>query len=953
MSTEGLADVRAARTAGDRGQLRIYLGSAAGVGKTYAMLNEGHRRRDRGTDVVVAFVETHGRPHTADQISDLEVIPRASVPYRGTSFEEMDLDAVLRRDPDVALVDEFAHTNVPGSRNEKRWQDVNELLEAGIDVISNVNIQHLESLNDVVEKITGVPQRETVPDAVVRAADQVELIDMTAEALRRRMAHGNIYRAEKIDAALTNYFRIGNLSALRELALLWLADKVDEGLQRYREAHDIHTLWEARERVVVALTGGPEGETLVRRAARIAARSSGGDLLAVHVTRSDGLTGSDPAALASQRRLAESLGGTYHQVVGDNVAEALLTFARAENATQLVIGVSRRSWLGSLLTGPGVSTRTVRESGDIDVHMVTHSYAGRGRGLPRVHGGLTRQRQLAGYALAIVLMPLLTLLLTNLRTINLNLTSDVLVFLTGVIAVALVGGFIPAVLAAIAGSLLLNYYFVPPVHKFTIARANNVLALIIFVVVGLVVSSVVDTAARRTKQAARAGAESELLATTAGSVLRGQRALPAVLDRVREAFGMDSVTLLELQPAQHRGQQPDSTAAGPARPAGGSQPGSWVAVGVSGDQPVTRPEEADVELPVGDDLVLALRGRPLPATDRRVLGAFAAYAAAALEQGRLAAAAKAARPIAEADRVRTALLAAVSHDLRTPLASAKAAVTSLRSDDIEWDAADHDELLATADESLDRLAHLVDNLLDMSRLQAGALAIFPRPADLSEIVARSLDDLGPAARAVTVTIPDDLPEVAVDPGILERVIANLTANALQYSPADAPPALCGSALRDRVELRVIDRGPGIPEHHRDHMFVPFQRLGDTDNTTGVGLGLALSRGLTEAMGGTLEPDETPGGGLTMTLSLPAVPGPADQPPARQEGPGAPPPDMAVAPWDVAGSPADTAGSPADTAGSPADTAGSPADMAVSGHGAAAPARRRRMTVWSRDNHPGH
>jgi two-component system, OmpR family, sensor histidine kinase KdpD len=853
MSPESLDDVRAtARPKGSRGQLRIYLGSAAGVGKTFAMLNEGHRRRDRGTDVVVAFVETHDRPHTAEQIGDLEVIPRKQVPYRGTFFEEMDVDAVLARHPEVALVDEYAHTNVPGSRTAKRWQDVNELLDAGIDVISNVNIQHLESLNDVVEKITGVPQRETVPDSVVRAADQVELIDMTAEALRRRMAHGNIYKAEKIDAALTNYFRIGNLSALRELALLWLADKVDEGLQRYRVAHDIHGTWEARERVVVALTGGPEGETLIRRAARIAARSAGGDLLAVHVTRSDGLTGADPAALAGQRRLAESLGGTYHQVVGDNVSEALLTFARAENATQLVLGVSRRGWLASLLTGPGVSTRTVRESGDIDVHMVTHSLAGRGRGLPRAHGGLPRERKVAGYVLALALAPLITLVLANLRG-HLNLTSDMLVFLAGVVVVALVGGFIPAVLAAVAGSLLLNYYFTPPIYQWTIAQANNALALVIFVAVGLAVSSVVDTAARRTKQAARAGAESELLAVTAGSVLRGERALAAVLDRVREAFGMESVTLLE---------HPQ-----------GEPAGSWTAAGVSGEPAVSRPEDADAEVPVSDNLVLALRGRALPASDRRVLGAFAAYAAAALEQGRLTAAAEAAKPIAEADRMRTALLAAVSHDLRSPLASAKAAVTSLRSRDIEWDAADHDELLATADESLDKLARLVDNLLDMSRLQAGALAVFPRPADVSEIIARSLDDLGPAARVVAVNIPDDLPEVAVDPGILERVISNVLANALRYSPPGTPPALTASSLRDRVELRIIDWGPGVSEDQRNQMFVPFQRMGDTDNTTGVGLGLALSRGLTEAMGGTLEPDETPGGGLTMTLSLPAAPTP--------------------------------------------------------------------------------
>ena len=859
MNDSAQAIAREHRTPRSRGQLRIYLGSSAGAGKTFAMLGEGHRRQERGADVAIGFVETHGRKHTADQIGDLEVIPRARLPYRGSYFEEMDVDAVLARRPEIALVDELAHTNVPGSRNEKRWQDVDELLDAGIDVISTVNIQHLESLNDVVEKITGVPQREKIPDAVVRAADQVELVDMTPEALRRRMAHGNIYPAEKVDAALTHYFRGGNLAALRELALLWLADKVDEGLQDYRAAHDIHATWEARERVVVALTGGPEGETLIRRAARIAARSSGGDLLAVHVTRSDDLTGASPGALAAQRQLAESLGGTYHQVIGDNVPEALLTFARAENATQLVLGVSRRKWLTTLLTGPGVSMRTVRDSGDIDVHIVTHAHVGRGRGLPRTHHGLSRRRKLAGYLLALALAPLLTLGLAATRG-PVSLISDVLVFLMAVIVVALVGGLLPAIAEALAGFLLLNYYFIPPLHKWTIADANDAFALGVFVVVGFAVSMVVVDADRRRKLAARASAESALLVTTAGSVLRGQQALPAVLDQVREAFGMDSVTLLERQPARQGAQLRSGS--------------DWDAVAVSGQPPVTRPESADVEIPVTESLMLALRGRPLPATDRRVLGAFAAYAAVALDQQRLAAEAEAARPIAEADRTRTALLAAVSHDLRTPLASAKAAVTSLRSEDVSWSDEDHEELLATADESLDRLTHLVDNLLDMSRLQAGALAVFPRPADLAEIIARSLDDIGPAGRTVMLDIPEDLPEVEVDPGILERVIVNLTANALRYSPAGSPPVLTASALQDRVELRIIDRGPGIPQSQRDMIFVPFQRLGDTDNTTGVGLGLALSRGLTEAMDGTLEPEETPGGGLTMALSLVAVPGSA-------------------------------------------------------------------------------
>ena len=558
-----------------RGHLRIYLGSAAGVGKTYAMLSEGHRRAERGADVVVGFAEAHGRPHTSVLLDGLEVIPRARLEYRGATFEEMDLAAVLARRPQIALVDEFAHTNVPGSRNEKRWQDVEELLDAGIDVISAVNIQHLESLNDVVEKITGVPQRETVPDAIVRAADQVELVDMTPEALRRRMAHGNIYPPEKIDAALTNYFRSGNLSALRELALLWLADKVDEGLQRYRIEHKIQAAWEARERVVVALTGGPEGKTLIRRAARIAARSAGGDLLAVHVTKSDGLTGADPAALASQRRLVESVGGTYHQVVGDDIPDALLTFARAENATQLVLGASRRSWVTALLTGPGIGSRTIRGSGDIDVHIVTHAEMGRGRGLPRPRGAITARRQIAGYVLAAALPTLLTVVLANLHS-SLNLTSNVLLFLVAVIVVALVGGFVPAVLAAIVGSLLLNYYFIPPVHRLTIAQANNALALAVFIIVGLLVSWVVDIAARRTTQAARANAESELLTTTAGSVLRGQQGLSALLDQIREAFGMDSVTLLECGPGDG-GQAGDASAerlrAHTGRLARGRQPG--------------------------------------------------------------------------------------------------------------------------------------------------------------------------------------------------------------------------------------------------------------------------------------------------------------------------------------------------------------------------------------------
>ena len=841
---------------GTTGVLRVYLGAAPGVGKTFRMLEEGHRRRDRGTDVVIGLVETHGRAKTAALIGDLEVVPRVRRIYRDAEFTEMDLDAVLARRPQVALVDELAHTNVPGGRHAKRWQDIQQLLAAGINVITTVNIQHLESLNDVVAKITGIVQRETVPDEVVRRANQIELVDMTAEALQRRMAHGNIYPPEKIDAALANYFRPGNLTALRELALLWLADRVEEGLQRYRAEHGIGGVWETRERVVVALTGGPEGDTLIRRAARIATHAGGGgDLLAVHVTRSDGLTGADPAQLAAQRQLVESLGGSYHLVVGDDIPTALLDFARAQNATQLVLGTSRRSRTARLLGGRGIGETVTAGSGDIDVHLVTHPYASQGQRLPPVRAYLSARRQLAAAAAALTAPWVIAAILAQLRE-QLNLTSQALLFLLGAVGIACLGGLGPALLAGVVSALLLDYYFIPPLYQLTIAAPNDIIALLVLVLVALTVAAVVDIAVRATHRAARALAESQTLAVLAGSVLRGERAIPALLERARETFGMTSATLLRRTETEL-----------PADGIPSDLPQLWEILGVAGAPPARCPAEADVTVPVGADAVLALRGRVLPAADQRVLTAFGAQVAVALDRDLLARQAAAAQPAIEADRTRTALLAAVSHDLRTPLAAASAAVTSLRNPQISWDAGDQAELLATADESLQRLTRLIDNLLDLSRLQAGALAVHREPVDLEELVPIALDGLGPEAATVRWQPAPTLPPVWADPVLLERVIANLVSNALRYSPASHPPVVTASALGDQAELRVIDRGPGIPDADREHIFVPFQRLGDRDNTTGLGLGLALSRGLIDAMGGFLIPEDTPGGGLTMVVTL--------------------------------------------------------------------------------------
>ncbi|MEZ3181289.1 sensor histidine kinase KdpD [Streptomyces pimonensis] len=834
-----------------RGKLRIYLGAAPGVGKTYAMLSEAHRRMERGTDCVVGFVEHHDRPRTEVMLHGLEHLPRRRLEYRGTTFPEMDLDAALSRRPEVVLIDELAHTNVPGSRNTKRWQDVEELLAAGVDVISTVNIQHLESLGDVVESITGIRQQETVPDEVVRRADQIELVDMSPQALRRRMAHGNVYKPDKVDAALSHYFRPGNLTALRELALLWVADRVDEHLQQYRSEHRVRTIWGSRERIVVGLTGGPEGRTLIRRAARLAEKGAGGEVLALYVARSDGLASASPRELAVQRTLVEDLGGTFHHVIGDDIPTALLEFARGVNATQIVLGVSRRKgW--QYVFGPGVGATVARDSGpDLDVHLITHDAVGKGRGLPAARGArFGRARTVAGW-LTGSLGPVLLTLLLSAALPDLGLANDMLLFLTLTVAAALLGGLMPALASAGTGSLLLNWYFTPPVRTFTVADPQNIVAIAVFVGVAVSVASVVDLAARRTDQAAQLRAEAEMLSFLAGSVLRGETSLEALLERVRETFAVNCVALLERE---------DDTA-------------PWTCAGAVGDgRAVGRPEDADVDVPVGDHMALALSGRVLPASDRRVLAAFAAQAAVVLDRQRLQSQADQARDLAEGNRIRTALLAAVSHDLRTPLAGIKASVTSLRSDDVAWSEEDRAELLTSIEEGADRLDHLVGNLLDMSRLQTGTVTPLIREVDLDEVVPLALGGVPEPETTVALNIPETLPMVATDKGLLERVVANVVENAVEYSPRGEPVLVAASAFADRVELRVVDRGPGVPDEAKDRIFSPFQRYGDAPRGNGVGLGLAVARGFAEATGGTLHAENTPGGGLTMVLSLPVAPG---------------------------------------------------------------------------------
>jgi two-component system, OmpR family, sensor histidine kinase KdpD len=830
-----------------RGSLRVYVGAAPGVGKTFAMLNEGCRAQARGIDVVIGYVETHGRPRTAAQCGDLETVPRRVIEYRGTTFEEMDVDAILRRRPVRVLVDELAHTNVPGSRNQKRWQDVDELLDAGIDVISTVNIQHLESLNDVVERITGVRQRETIPDEVVRAADQVELVDQTPEALRRRMAHGNIYKPEKIDAALANYFRAGNLAALRELALLWVADKVEVGLEDYRERHGITEPWETRERVVVAITGAPGTEALIRRAARIAQRAHG-DLLGVYVITDEGLAGPAPGLVAEHHKLLEEMGGEYHEVAGSDVGAALVEFARAANATQLIMGSSQRSRWAELTRG-SVINRVVRRSGPIDVHVISHERAetGSAAARPAVRrlakaSPIPPRRQATGWAIVGIGVPLLTLLLTQLRD-STGLETVLLLFLALVVMTAAIGGTWPALAAAVAAFLCANFFFTPPIHTWTISEGENVVALVVFLGVALVVSRFVDAAARRATEAGRARGTATSLARLAATMAETDP-LPALLALLRNVFTVDAVALLRRDGTQ------------------------WVVEASDGSPVPHHPEAGDLVEPLGHDVVLVLRGQRIAAEDQIVLNAFAAQFAAVLEHGRLRVEASRAHSLAEANELRTALLQAVSHDLRTPLASIKASVTSLRQPEITWSEHDTAEFLRTIDEETDRLTNLVANLLDMSRINAGVLSPAVRAVALEEIVPAALASLGDRAARVDTDVSESLPRVLADPALLERVVANVIDNAVRLSPAGKRVRVTAGAYDGRIDLRVIDQGPGIPRPQRDRVFEPFQRFGDSPGGTGVGLGLAVARGFASAMGATIDIDDTPGGGTTIGISLP-------------------------------------------------------------------------------------
>jgi two-component system sensor histidine kinase KdpD len=815
----------------------VYLGAAPGVGKSHAMIEEGLRRASRGADVVIAILDPTGRQSVEALAAGLE---RTPCRQGDGGNPEMDVDAVRQRKPQVALVDNLAHRV---GEHSGRWHSVEQLLADGIDVITTVNISNLESMGDVVTAITGSPSSETVPDSIVQAADQIELVDMSPEALRRRLAHGHVYPPDRIDTSLANMFRPEVLGKLRQLSLLWLADRVEEQIERQVLTDVNDDARGVRERVVVAL-GGQGGEHLVRRAARIAGRT-GGQLVGVHVVTAGQLPGPD---LERQRGLLVGLGGVYREVVGENVAQALAAFARIEQATQLVIGAVTQA-AGSTRESPNsasVAGELIDRIGSVDVHIVGTSIvdvAGASPG-PRRTGSHRPPRLWAtAWAVCILGLPLLTAILAALRT-HVSVGSALMFDLCLVMAVAALGGLRVGLVASVGAFGLTNWFLTPPLHTLSVGDDENVVALTVFVLVTVVVSVLVDRAASRSREAAAARAEAAALARSAATLVGARDPLPDLLEQLRATFGLASASVFE------------QTETG------------WWPTQVSGQPQLLDPTDGtSIDISADGKLRLVVSTNALAPEQLDLLRAFADQLAMGVEARRLRVEADNAALLTEADALRSALLQAVSHDFRTPLATIKASASGLLHTGADFSDSDRRLLLGDIESAADRLDRMVRDLLDMSRLHVGALDLTLRSVALEEVVAAALAGLGAPHDGVEVDVPESLPMVLADAALLERAVANLVSNALAWSPDGSPVRVQAGQIAGSIDLRIVDRGPGIPREDRERMFLPFQRFGDRSNDAGAGLGLAIAKGFIEAMGARLNLDDTPGGGVTMTVRL--------------------------------------------------------------------------------------
>ncbi|HEX4995373.1 MAG TPA: sensor histidine kinase KdpD [Methylomirabilota bacterium] len=874
---ELLARVKAAETRQARGRLKIFFGAAAGVGKTYAMLEAAREQRAQGMDVVVGWVETHGRAETEALLGNLEILPRRLVEYRGTTLREFDLDAALARRPALMLVDELAHTNAPGSRHAKRWQDVVELLDAGINVYTAMNVQHVESLNDVVAKITGVVVRETVPDSIFEHTDEVELIDLPPDDLLHRLRDGKIYIPDQAREAVENFFRKGNLIALRELALRVTAQRVDAEMRDYMRDHAIHQTWPVRERLLVCIGPSPSSIRLVRAAKRMA-EGLGAEWIVAYVETAaqTRLTQDARDRVAQTMRLAEQLGAETHTLTGARMSDEILAFARARNVSKIVVGKPERSLWKRIAMGSIVDT-LVQGSGEIDVYVISGD---RDDSRPMPPRTWQRQTDWAPYVAAVVSVAGSTAIAWAMFP-YFAVSNLIMVYLLSVIMVATRYGRGGSLLATLLSVAAFDFFFVPPYFTFAVSDTQYLVTFAVMLVVAGVISSLAvriraqaESARERERRMAALYAMSRELAGT-----RGVHQLREVAARhIAEVF-RTRVAVLLPQPDGRLAPDEGDAAQFPMD-ANELAVGQWVHEHgqVAGQGTDTLPGASALYVPLtgsrGTVGVLGLRPQdpgPLQAPEQlHQLETFASQTALAIERARLAEEAERAQVRAETERLRNSLLSSVSHDLRTPLASITGAASTLLENEARLDASTRRDLLESLHEEADRLNRLVQNLLEMTRLESGALQLHTEWHPVEEVVGAALGRFGKALarRAVTTRVPPELPLVPMDDVLIEQVLINLLDNVLKYTPAGSPIEVSAEDGGGAVLIEVADRGPGLRPGEERRIFEKFHRAEAAPSQRGAGLGLAICQGIVNAHGGHIWAENRPGGGVRVRFTLP-------------------------------------------------------------------------------------
>lgn len=866
-----LARVEAEERGKEKGKLKIFFGYAAGVGKTYAMLEAAHRRKAEGVDIVVAYIETHGRVETEALLKDLEIVPRRQIEYKSVTIPELDADAVLARKPKIALVDELAHTNAPGSRHVKRYKDVEELLSAGIDVYTTLNVQHLESLNDIVAQITEVTVKETVPDSVIDEASEIELVDLPPDDLLQRLREGKVYVPEQAARAIQKFFKPGNLIALREISLRRTADRVDEQMRAYMETLSIPGPWAAKERLIVLVSGSPFSEKLIRRTRRLADELKA-EWTAVYVETpgSDKFMQENRERVWNYLRLAESLGGKTATIAGATVADEIIDYARKNNATKIVLGRPIRPRLLEMLHG-AVVDKVIRQSGPIDVYVVSADPVAKKvqTAQPRVTA-----LPLRDYANSLALVAGATIT-GEVVSRFLSPTNLVMLYLLAVVLAALRYGLGPSLAAAFFGVLAFDFFFVPPHLTFAVSDTEYFITFAALFIVGAVISTLVSRArkqaeALRVREAQTANIYA--LSRDLAAALNLDEILAAIVRHVSDNLNASAAILL---PQQGR-LDVKVTSSGVILDENEKSVALWTfqhkqAAGRFTDT-LRSSNMLYVPLQTAGSVVGVIGIDPgegsLSPDRRQILEAFANQAAVAIERGKMVLEAGQAQVTQATEQLERSLLNSISHDLRTPLASITGALSSLKEEGYHLQPDAKSELIDTALGEAGRLNRFVRNLLDMTRIESGALKVNKELYEVQDLVGSSVMSLGQFARSRVATTIAAVPLVPMDFVLMTQVVVNLLDNALKYSPAGSEVEVEARVRGELLEISVSDRGPGIPENDLQKVFDKFYRVHRPEGVSGTGLGLAICKGIVEAHGGLIRAENREGGGAKFTIMLP-------------------------------------------------------------------------------------